>query len=85
MIPLLVIPMSCLVVDCHWHPGWMPAPFTGAMNAAALDSRPSLVPVTISGGCFVYGMEEARIPMRLESGLVIVKGIHPKEVIEQQG
>lgn len=67
------------VVDCHWHPGRMPAPFTGAMNAAALDSRPSLVPVTISGRCLVYGMEEACIPMRLESGLVIVKGIHQKE------
>eukprot|EP00105_Crassostrea_gigas_P007820 XP_011422189.1 PREDICTED: uncharacterized protein LOC105324727 [Crassostrea gigas] len=67
------------VVDCHCHHGRMPAPFTGAMNAAALDSRPALVPVTISGGCLVYGMEEARIPMRLESGLVIAKGIHLKE------
>lgn len=56
------------VVDYHWHPGRMPASFTGAMNAAALDSRSSLVPVTISGGCLVYGMEEACISMRLESG-----------------
>lgn len=51
------------VVDCHWHPGRILAPFTGAMNAAALDSGPSLMPVTRSGGCLIYGME-VRIPMR---------------------
>lgn len=28
------------VVDCDWHTGRMPASITGAMNAAALDSRP---------------------------------------------
>lgn len=37
------------VVDSHWHPGRMPVSFTGAINAATLDSRPSLVSVTISG------------------------------------
>lgn len=55
------------VVDCDWHTGRMPASITGAMNAAALDSRPSLVPVTISGGCLIYGMEDCT-SMRLESG-----------------
>lgn len=37
------------------------------------------MPVTISGGCLVFGMEEARIPMRLERSLIVAKGIHPKE------
>lgn len=82
MIFLLVIFMSCLVVDCYWYFGWMLVLFIGVMNVAVLDSRFFLVSVIILGGCLVYGMKEVRILMRLESGLVIVKGIYLKEVIE---
>lgn len=57
----------------------MKASFKGVMNAAALDSRPSIVPVTVSGVCLIYYLDDVCIPMRLKSGLVVAKEIHSKE------
>jgi hypothetical protein len=71
-----------VVVDCHWHPGRLPDPFTGDLDVfATLDTRPMAVPIILAGGCAVYGMDEPHeMPKRIsERQWVIAKGIHPKE------
>ena len=68
------------VVDCHWHPGRLPPCYRAGFDGfLALDTRPVQVPVTLIGGCAVYGMTES--PQQVtDLGWVICKGIHPKEV-----
>lgn len=61
----------------------MKASFKGVMNAAALDSRPSIVPVTVSGVCLIYYLDDVCISMRLKSGLVVAKEIHLRKHIGQ--
>lgn len=57
------------VVDCHCHPGRMPASFTGAMNAAALQ------PTFLSAGHHFFKV----------LGVWYGGGLHPNEVREWVG
>ncbi|XP_062585372.1 uncharacterized protein LOC134247050 [Saccostrea cucullata] len=73
---------TVVVVDCHWHPGRLPDPFTGDLDVfTTLDKRPVEVPVTLTGGCVIYGLDEPHdVPKRiLRKQWVIARGIHPKE------